>query len=247
MGIVRMGPPTELMLELKHRYELSDFIETGTYHGGTAAWAASHFDNVTSIEYSREIYEEAVGKHGNIQNINFIFGDSRSALKTIVAELTRPAIFWLDSHWSGGKTYGENDECPLIEEIRAINVSKSPHFLFIDDARLFTSPPPLPHRKEQWPSIDEIIEALKSGNHKYYIVVIEDVIIAVPGYAKEAVASYCQDINTKAWEEYGKRLNESAIKQGYKLISLGLRLVGGWLSSQLRRSVSNLAARVTHK
>lgn len=240
LGLIRMGPPSELMLRLRAEYELKEFIETGTYYGNTAVWAAAHFEYVTTIEYSREIFEEAVARHGSIQNINFIFGDSRSVLKTIVPKLSRPAIFWLDSHWSGGETYGENDECPLIGEIHAIHRSKYAHFVFIDDARLFMSPPPQPHRIEQWPSIDEVIYALKSGNHKHYIVSIEDAIIAVPEYAKETVAIYCQEVNTKAWEEYGKRRNESTTKRGGRLISQGLRLIGRDLYVQLKHLASSL-------
>ena len=240
MGLVRMGPPSELILQLRSEYDLKEFIETGTYYGNTAVWAASHFDNVTTIEYSRKIFEKAVARHSSIQNINFIFGDSRSALKTIVPKLTRPVIFWLDSHWSGGETYGKNDECPLIGEIQAIHMSKYAHFVFIDDARLFMSPPPRPHRIDQWPSIDEVIEVFKSGNHKYYIVVAEDVIIAVPEYAKDSVASYYQEINTKAWEEYSRRQSESAIKQGGRLTVQGLRLMGLGLYAPLKHLATKL-------
>lgn len=247
MGLVRMGPPTELILQLMERYELRNFIETGTYYGNTAVWAASHFDNVITIEYSREIYEETIARHGKIQNINFMFGDSRAALQSIVSKLTRPAIFWLDSHWSGGKTYGQNDECPLIEEILAIVKSKRAHFVFIDDARLFMSPPPRPNRIEQWPSIDEVIEAIKSGSHKYYIVLFEDVIIAVPEYVEQDVAAYCQDISTKAWEEYGKRLNESVVRQGCSLIGQGLGLLSRAFFTRVKRPVSNLAKGVMRR
>lgn len=233
MGLLRMGPPKELMLQLQDQYELKDFVETGTYYGNTAAWASSYFDNVVTIEYSQQIYKEAVAKHGKIPNITFILGDSRTQLKTIVPRLTHAAVFWLDSHWSGGKTYGKNDECPLIEELSTINDSKCAHFIFIDDARMFTSPPPKPHRIEQWPSIDEVILALKS-NHKCYTVIVQDVIIAVPEYAKETVASYCQAINTKAWEEHGKMQNEYAIKQGTRLIVQGLKLVSQGFYVKLR-------------
>lgn len=240
MGIVRFGPPTELILQLRDRYELKDFIETGTFYGDTAAWASSHFDNVITIEFSREIYDQTLARHGNIQNITFLFGDSRYVLKTIVPKLTHPAIFWLDSHWSGGETYGENDECSLIEELRMINLSKYTHFIFIDDARLFTSPPPRPHLIKQWPSIGEVIDALKSGKHKYYIVLFEDVVIAVPEYAKELVANHCQEVNTKAWKERGRRRNESEIKQGYRATGQGLRLMGLGLYAALKRVASKL-------
>jgi hypothetical protein len=243
MGIVRMGPPKELLLRLRSKYGLRDFVETGTYYGETADWAASHFDHVTTIEYSRPIYEETTARLHQKRNINFIFGDSRTELKTIIPKLSRPTIFWLDSHWSSGDTYGKNDECPLIEEIRIINTSETPHFLFIDDARLFTSPPPRPHRMEQWPSIDEVIEALKSGNHEIYIVLFEDVIIAVPQYAKETVANYCQKENTRKWRERGKRpqrAKKSEFKRGYRLIAQGVKLAGRGVLAQLKRLISAL-------
>jgi hypothetical protein len=241
MGSVHAGPPAELILQLKDRYQLTDFIETGTYYGHTAMWAASHFESVISIEYSQALYERALVSHGRTPNASFIFGDSRTVLKDILPKLRHPAIFWLDSHWSGGETYGENDECPLIDEIRAITKSPCVHFVFVDDARLFTSPPPRPHRIEVWPPIAKVIEAFESSSKEYYIVIIEDIIIAVPGYAKAAVASYCQERNTKAWEEYGRRVDASAFTQGWRLIGQAFRLFGRGAHVQLRRLASRLS------
>ncbi len=238
---VTMGPPKELMLQLRDRYKLRDFIETGTFYGNTAVWAASNFDNVITVECSKAIYDRTKTRLDSMQNVNFIFGDSRSVLKEFVPKLKRPSMFWLDGHWSCGQTYGENDECPLIEEIGEINKSTHTHFLFIDDARLFTSPPPMPHHIEQWPSIDKVIEAVKSSTHKYYVVLIEDLIIALPEYAKGPVSEYCQKINTKAWDEYVKNLNASSFKQGCTLINQGLSLVGQNLRVQLKQMISKLA------
>jgi len=234
-----MGPPKELVIKLKDRYNLQTFIETGTYQGATAIWASYHFKEVITIERSKEVYEATVSKYGTVSNINFVLGNSRAILKAQIPQLTRPALFWLDAHWSGGETYGENDECPLIEEINTISESEYEHFIFIDDARLFCSPPPRPHRIEQWPSIDKVIYALNSDTHKYYIVIIEDAIVAVPAYAKEVVANYCQVSNTKAWEEYGKWLNESEITRGCRLIGQGLKLIGKGLRNCVKRLLIN--------
>jgi hypothetical protein len=237
MGIIRMGPPTDLILKLRDKYNLTRFVETGTYRGDTAVWAASHFDAVTTIESSRIIHDQAVANYGDISNIEFVLGHSRYVLKRVVPKLKEAAVFWLDAHWCGSDSYGEEDQCPLLEEITEINRSSVAHFLFIDDARLFTSPPPLPNLIESWPSITEVIQALQSGEDKYYIVIFEDVIIAVPHYAKAAVASYCQEINTRAWEERGKRrkhMKELEAKRGCRLIARGVRLVSrgiyNWLS-----------------
>ena len=240
MGLIRMGVPKDIVLLLHDKYGLKDFIESGTYYGNTAVWAASHFDSVITIEYSKALYEQTVSRYGSICNVDFVFGDSRSVLRNIAPKLTKPAMFWLDSHWCGGQSYGEDDQCPLIEEIAEINKSASAHFIFIDDARLFTSPPPLPNRVEHWPPIDKIIQRLQSRKDKYYIVIVEDVIIAVPEYAKGPVASYCQEINTKAWKEYGKSLSESAIKRGWRLIGQGLKLIGLGLYAPLKRLASKL-------
>ena len=193
-----MPLPTGLMLVVKQEFVLTDFVESGTYYGETAVWASSHFARVTTIEYSRMLYEKARDCNSKIKNIEFVLGDSRQVLKQVCSRLTGPALFWLDAHWSAGETYGEGDECPLLAELKAIVASEWPHYIFIDDAHMFLSPPPRPHRVEQWPTIGEVFAALQWGKHSYYIVVIENVIVAVPEAAKRIVARYCQDFNTRA-------------------------------------------------
>ncbi len=235
MGLIRSGPPTELMLELRRHYDVHDFIECGTFLGSTAAWAAGHFEHVTTVEYSRELYEQAAAQYGGLPNVTFVFGDSRSALRQVVPTLQRPAIFWLDSHWSGGNTYGENDECPLIDEIQVINASPCTHFAFIDDARMFTAPPPAPHRPEAWPTIDTVLTELKASQHAYYIVIFEDVIIAVPETARPTVVEYCQRASTLAWQHHLDSLNERCASRGLRLIGQGMKLLGEGVRSRLRR------------
>lgn len=217
-----MGPPDNLMLELASEFSIANFVETGTYQGCTAVWASNHFRKVFTIELSQHYYQETCDKYRHFNNIKFIFGDSRTELKKIVNELQEPAIFWLDAHWSGGATYGDDDQCPLIEEIKIIGDCRFDNFIFIDDARLFTSPPQPPHRPEQWSDIASIIKTIHADPNDKYIVIIEDVIIAVPAFAKKIVGRYCQNVNAKIWEEYGKRHNESNFRKGVALISTDL-------------------------
>jgi hypothetical protein len=72
-----------------------------------------------------------------------IYGDSREELGPII-EREDNILFWLDAHWSGGETYGESDQCPLIKELEVIfRYSKEKNFaILIDDVRLFLAPPP---------------------------------------------------------------------------------------------------------
>lgn len=226
MGTVRMGPPTDLILKLGQEFSVKNFVETGTFQGGTSKWAASHFDQVTTIENSRLIYDQTVANLGYISNIKFLFGNSRDVLREVVPGLQSPALFWLDGHWCGGESYGAQDECPLIDELEILNESPFEHFLLIDDARLFLSPPPLPHQIKAWPSIADIVNTIQAKAPNKYIVIFEDVIIAVPQHAQELVAHWCQGVVTKSANAGGtKNKNIDRLKDGIRLVKRGLHSI----------------------
>lgn len=198
MGMVRMGPPSELVLKLKKQLAITRFIETGTLFGNTARWAANHFQHVATIENSPGLYQAAKEKCAPFDNIEVIYGHSKEKLGEILAVHTSPAIFWLDAHWSGGATYGERDECPLIEEIAVIQRAGREHVILIDDARLFVAPPPLPHNADAWPNIAEIVKALDGvGDGRRYHVIFEDVIISVPATARNVVIDYVRSVGQR--------------------------------------------------
>jgi hypothetical protein len=198
MGEVRLGPPTELILELQSHFGLDTFVETGTFRGDTALWASRHFSRVVTVEAAEHIYQAAQRRLGSVPNVELLHGDSRRVLPQVLPTITGAAVFWLDSHWSGGETFGAQDECPLLAEVRLLNASSPTHFLLIDDARMFLSPPPEPHREEHWPSIDRVLAGLQDGTDRY-VVIFEDVIIAVPSRARAVVAEYCRRKSTHAW------------------------------------------------
>ena len=201
MGLIRMGPPEELILQLLKVSHFESFIETGTYRGDTAKWAAHHFKQVISIELSKAMYDHASARCKDDANIQLVFGDTRAELASIVPRLATPCLFWLDAHWSGGDTYGEHDECPLLKEIELAGMSGVEHTVLIDDARHFLSPPQPPHRPEQWPAIAEVIHRLNQP-HDRYIVIIEDVVVAVPISLKRPVIEYCQKVNARSWSSH---------------------------------------------
>jgi len=237
MGIVRMGPPEELVLLLKRDLSVSTFVETGTFKGVTAAWAANYFESVFTIENSKMYFEESINSYKHLNNIEFLFGDSRDVLKNVVAKIREPAIFWLDAHWCSMDSYGANDQCPIIEEINLIRSTGIKHCIFIDDARLFLSPPPLPNKIEQWPTIDQICSTIQFKNKTYYIVVFEDVIIAAPDDARSLIAEYCQVANTKAWQDHGKHI--TPMPKGLDLINQGVREVARDAWGKFRQGLSS--------
>jgi len=193
MGLFAMGVPVKLTEILKDKYKVKTFVETGTYMGGTTLWAAQRFEKVITVENSKAIFEKTSSLHKDKKNIEFLFGNSKDHLKSIVAELDSPAIFWLDAHWSGGETYGIEDECPIIKEIETINNSAHNHIILIDDARLFMKPPPLPHKAEQWADISQIIFKLNEVKNRYCFIA-DDVIGAVPADAKKSLGPYFEEI-----------------------------------------------------
>jgi len=219
MGILRMGPPEELVLLLQKHYYCSTFVETGTFKGKTSVWASKHFEKIFTVEYSKALFDDVVTQYGHIENINFLFGDSRLHLKNIVNKLSNSSIFWLDAHWHGKNSYGSEDQCPIIDEIRIIRSSPINHIILIDDASLFLSPPPIGHNINQWPTIDQLLGVLH--NKFTYTVIIEDVIISVPLDAMELLVDYCQKINTNAMNN---RMRPTT-KNGISLIVRGIRII----------------------
>ena len=203
MGIVQMGPPQEIVLLLQQNYGIRNFVETGTFRGGTAAWAASHFTKVITIEGSDSVYRDVQPVLTARSNVESLFGDTREVLPQVIAQLDGDAIFWLDSHWCGMDSFGSSDQCPLLKELEALQQFAHVPYVLIDDARLFLSPPPLPNQRNQWPAIDDVIQSLKRIDPHSYLVVFDDVIASVPAEARELLAEHIQQRNTERWQAQG--------------------------------------------
>jgi hypothetical protein len=190
MGNLRHGIPTVLAAQLRDHLGLRAAVETGTYLGDSAAQLAAMFDRVWTVELAEQFWEEARARHGG-SGVEFVLGASQEVLPRIVQEAGGPALFWLDGHWSGGDTAGADRECPVLDEIAAIDAG--PHgagsAILIDDARLFCAPPPPPHDPGQWPTLMQVADAARRV-HDRHVTVVEDVIVAVPQSAKPVVDGY---------------------------------------------------------
>jgi hypothetical protein len=187
MGNKQLGIPQTTALALAERLRIKTFIETGTYRAGTSLWAhqCGQFERVITIEGYRKRYDGNIATYGlhSLPGLEFVYGDSRTKLAEILKTVSEPAVFWLDAHWCGDgalDSHAIGDECPLREELLAINDHKAApsHVILIDDARLFIEPPPYPHHPEQWPTMQEVEALLK--HHARGVEVKDDVIWAVP-------------------------------------------------------------------
>lgn len=177
--------PAETVLSLARAYDATAFVETGTFHGATALWAAEHFDIVHTIELGEHRYLVTSAALASVKNIVCHQGDSRQLLPETLSSLAgRRAVFYLDGHWSGEGTDGEADQCPLLGELALLSAQD---VIVIDDARLFIEGvaklPPLD--PAQWPSYEDVLRAIPEG---MFTNVLGDVIFAVPNELRELVS-----------------------------------------------------------
>lgn len=200
MGVSYPGIHKPIVAQILKYFTVDTFVETGTFEGSTAYWASQYFRRVFTIESSVLLWESAKKKYRKTRNITFLFGDSRDILVKLSSEINSSTVFWLDAHWSGGDTYGENDECALLGELEAILAMPQSHFILVDDARLFMAPPPRPHSPNFWPDIAEVL-AVVGKTSRYYTVILDDVIVISPIEAKPLMMAFYQDYVTEQWKK----------------------------------------------
>lgn len=186
-----------LITDINSELDVPYFVETGTNVGETAEWASEHFREVTTIELDDDLYETAVTERGHIENINFVHGNAAEELGPVLASLDEPAVVHLDAHMGGkwldsaGDTSANEDftECPLLDELEACKGLDQSHYLFIDDARVFTSPRREPFDTDDWPTLQDVIHELEAVDPNYDVIIYLDEIIAVP----EAGSAFVRD------------------------------------------------------
>ncbi|MFT6165738.1 MAG: hypothetical protein ACJAV5_000966 [Vicingaceae bacterium] len=117
--------------------QYSILIESGTFMGDMIQSQLDNFDKIYSIELSEKYWESAKIMFSDQPKVNLLLGDSGEVLHSLISEISEPAIFWLDGHYSGADTARGEKISPIYEELKAIFKSNISHCILIDDARLF--------------------------------------------------------------------------------------------------------------
>lgn len=180
------GVPLDLAARLRETCGLRRAIETGTYKGGGAQALAAYFEEVQTIELSEELALLAREWQPDYPNVTVVNEDSRIALTRLVDRDT-PTLYFLDGHWSGGPTAGEQDECPVMGELGALKSGGPEDCIIVDDARLFACPPPPPHDPAQWPTLVELFDKLRELDPGRHTTLVGEYVINVPAGAKAIV------------------------------------------------------------
>jgi len=159
--------------EYKERFNINTLVETGTYLGEMVEAQLNNFSKIISIELKNEFYRRAKEKFRNNSTVELLQGDSGKKLAEVVPRLNEPALFWLDGHYSGGKTARGDKDCPVPEELDSILKSNYAHIILIDDARMFNG-------TGDYPDIPQIEGMIKSRNRSYQLEVKDDIIRLTP-------------------------------------------------------------------
>lgn len=160
------------------QFKLKVFIETGTYMGDMIAAIMACFDEVYTIELSQELFFDARRRFQKSPHVRVLHGDSGIVLEDVLRGVDRPCLFWLDGHYSGGRTAKGALEAPIEMELNHIarHSLVSKHVILIDDARCFKgiSGYPTIDKLQQWAGKqgfdrfemeDDIIRIFNSRHH----------------------------------------------------------------------------------
>ncbi len=166
--------------ELARDFNCNVFVESGTFAGDTSLTASKIFTAVHTIELSYELYQKAVLRLGNIENIYVYQGDSQRVLPQILGSIKGKIIFWLDGHYSAGVTAKSKKDTSIVEELKAIkNSGIRDSLILVDDVRYFLHPNmPKDLSTKDYPSLGEICDLIHEIDEHYCFTVIGDVLMA---------------------------------------------------------------------
>lgn len=179
----RPAPPPHLikqraLLNFAEKFELEVLIETGTYYGDMVEAMKSHFSQIYSIELSEELFRKAKKRFESVKNVTIIHGDSGVELEKLTNIIKKPALFWLDGHYSAGVTAIGDKNTPIFEELTHIfNANLRKYIIVIDDARCFDKDP-------AYPNINELNDFIKISKPDAEIEIKDDSIRIIPGKEK---------------------------------------------------------------
>ncbi len=184
MGIA----PPQLLTDLRFELGLKRAVETGTRLGNGAATLAAIFPEVVTIELSPELHAAAAQRFAANPSVNVVLGDAGVELARHVDSHV-PTLYFLDAHWSGGPTAGEEIDCPIRDELQALASGGPEDCVLIDDARLFAEPPQW-RKAAKWPPLTELLEIVGDIHPRHYVSVVGDQIVAVPPRGRRIVEAW---------------------------------------------------------
>jgi hypothetical protein len=136
------------------------FVETGTYLGDTIAAVKGTFRELYSIELDERLYRGAAFRFARSPNVHLVHGDSAVEIKVISSRVRRPAVFWLDAHFSGAESARGPVETPILAEVETILGTRPfREAIMIDDADHFDGRNGYPTREV----LESLVQSMRPG------------------------------------------------------------------------------------
>ena len=125
---------------LRNGFTEATWVETGTFLGSTTKVLARNASFVYSVEPEPTLFLKACEKLARYRNVEILRGTSEELLPEILRAIKGDVNFWLDGHYSAGKTYRGSQETPVLDELEHISrhLEKFSRIcVMVDDVRCF--------------------------------------------------------------------------------------------------------------
>lgn len=162
----------KLFVLLKYSYFLDTWVESGTFKGETTKFLAKKFKYVHTIEPDKFLAEKAQKRFYKYKNIEVYNFKSKDCLKQILQKIDKSVSLWLDGHYSGGETFNNYGQSPIVFELEIIKQELTKFneiTIFIDDFRSFG-------KDNEYPSKFFLVNWVKSVDMEW--TVEHDIFIA---------------------------------------------------------------------
>jgi FkbM family methyltransferase len=244
-----------LVRQYAERYGREVLIESGTCYGNTVAAVLDLFSEIWTVELAPLLRAQAVARFASAPHVHCVLGDTTDVLPGLLTQASgRPALLWLDGHWSEGDTARGERETPIVAELEAVLSRPERYVVLVDDARCFSGRPHDCTRvHEDYPSLGWVRDRALSAGYTWELA--DDVVRLVhaserwPGYAEERerlLRAYAHRMTGII--HVGAGLGEEAA--GYAAFGVPVtwvegnpRLVGGlrWVTSEFGQRVVGAA------
>ena len=112
-------------LNIAQKFNLTTFLETGTYKGESAKIVSQYFQKVITIENNHDNYKDAVYNLKDVINCKPYFGNSPEIMNIVLEEYSNNTFFFLDAHW--------DEYWPILDELKIIKNKKIKPVIAIHD------------------------------------------------------------------------------------------------------------------
>jgi hypothetical protein len=160
--------------KVQSQFNLTNFLETGTFMGEMISAQLNIFSNIHSIEIDSALHGRAQKLFRKYPHVHIYLGDSGEFLPKIIKSLPINTLFWLDAHFMG-PIAGKGDlYSPIRKEVEEIVAwSTSCPYILIDDASSMNG-------KGERPSVEDIKIIVQKKYPLAFITLQNNILMILP-------------------------------------------------------------------